>query len=623
MAPIYPITVDYLPTVVICGHSNGDGWGASEELFKDTGDFACVAGGYPSYPNRPRQFPQDAYWKNIYVFTSSQPFPGAAHTPAVSSITTGEWLEMTIANPKTNGDPHPHAHPFNYANNRGACYPRYYYYAWKLAGFDGFHYTPNSDKQMGTLIGLEVPLMNYFRNLHGTQVGLIKVAFSSSVVLPVESGTDPGPWIDISFPGVPDTPASQFAFGHPKYVPSSVNPSLGTRVGYWDATKEFDWSPATDRLFQMTLDKIRAAALAMPAGKKMDLRMVVLWFGDNDASLRDEATIRASWRTTVLSIVKRLRQEIDDNEWSSLPAAEVKIVWPGIFNVYSQVWGSAAFMNTVLRDIARDDPNFLWLSSDAWPVLATDNYFPVPVDAFSHFGHTGYIAAARDIMAAYEASIVSYHDAIAEDDRLTVEEAVELVRITYDRGKTQSDLDRDTIVEYLNQSLRSMVNHLGHLAWWLEKRIDVTLTFDSRAVASFPRYVAHVTRIENPADGSQEIEFTKVGRGDGGRVLITIPASMRSSQGTYKAWIISWPPELLRDKQPIAFPKQFSDWLALETCMRIASSGTNVAAQALFAGRAAAERTRAQQVVGDERIAYRDQLKAAGEPRRRLDYGRN
>ena len=39
--PLKPITVSRLKTVVLLGHSNGDGWGATSKLFEDYPHLSC------------------------------------------------------------------------------------------------------------------------------------------------------------------------------------------------------------------------------------------------------------------------------------------------------------------------------------------------------------------------------------------------------------------------------------------------------------------------------------------------------------------------------------------------------------------------------------------------------
>lgn len=628
---VYPITVVWLPTVSQFGHSNCDGWACTDKLFAKYADFLTFAG---NSPTAAKNDPAKAYWKNIYVFTSPQPFPGASHTPVTSNVGDGQWLEMTIANVRANGDPHPHPHPFNYPNNAGACYPRYLYNGWDLSVFVGFHPTPSSSKTFGTRHGVEIPLMHFWRDYWRGQVGLTKVAYSSSFVLPVEGGTDPSIWFDPNFGG-PGQPAS--AQVGPLYVPSAINPALGQQYAYWNPRLQFDWSASTDRLFKMWYDKhvgAQAALKAINPNASMDIRMVDMHVGDNDSSARNPTILKATWKNAIVALIRKIREAIDANGWSSIPASEITFVFPGVYKTYTNgpdpKFDSVGFINGVYQEIAADDPRCVWIDTSKLTLLVSgdpttpvDNYNPTGFGS-GHLGHTGYVDLAKLMMDGWTANQVgSWFDAISERDRMTLGEFKKIVKETYDRGITNSDLKDTLLTDAINASLRDTVNHLGQLAWWLERRIDVNLVFDSNGVAKLPRHVAHPVTVFNPIAGGQDITFRKVGRGDGGRVLITFEDTVcANSAGVYKMAVISWPPDVTLDGQLVPFPKQFSLWLALEVCSHIASSGSNTSSKAIFAGDAAEARRRAMQVVGDERAAYRDRLHAYGDERRRLNYGK-
>jgi hypothetical protein len=169
---INPITVTRLKTFVVLGHSNADGWGSIDYLLASPYTHLAPATG-PSWKTNQSQ----AYWKNVYVATSAQPFPAPNHTPIASSVGDVRWLEMTIANPMEPGDPHPHASPYDYPNVRGSCYPRWFYNSWPNTGFTYWNDTPGSHN--GTLHGIEIPLSWHWKHFWQDQIGIVKVALAA------------------------------------------------------------------------------------------------------------------------------------------------------------------------------------------------------------------------------------------------------------------------------------------------------------------------------------------------------------------------------------------------------------------------------------------------------------
>jgi len=102
---INPITTDKLRTIVLIGHSNADGWAPSESVMSTNTTLKHLL---PATGN-PLAEPENAWWKNVYVATWEQAFPGADGVPLYSAPSNCDLLELTIANPLTPGDTaHPH-----------------------------------------------------------------------------------------------------------------------------------------------------------------------------------------------------------------------------------------------------------------------------------------------------------------------------------------------------------------------------------------------------------------------------------------------------------------------------------------------------------------------------------
>lgn len=694
MSSINPITVTRLKTVVMIGHSRMDGWGQSDYLFEQHEDLVPING--PDV----RVNPQLAYWKDIFVATSPQPFPGSSHTPTASDAGDVEWLELTIANVDSNGDAHPHAHPYNYPNNRGSCYPRWMYNAWIVAGNIGFHdpytdhYSINYDGEAsgpfvvgenlafgsptgtgtlltltdngttgtmtfrrlsgelpvdnstitggfsgataavngsrtllpsrinGTLVGLEIPWMANWRNYWGEQVGLVKVAFSSTFMLPAEYAVAaPEQWLDIG--GVA---SGQTA---PNDVPSAVDIDLGEFYAYWTPAEQFDLSPATNRIYKIWYDKMVGSAAALPAGTKMDVRAIILWTGDNDSQARSRFTLETTFKDSWRKLRDSVRQTIAANDWSTLPAEQIPVLAPSIGPGYgssiaaTQGLDSVAFCNAQIQALADDDPYMRFVDSSGWSQLSDEPEAP-PFGmgtGTTHESHNGYIEANSDLWAAWKDIVTESMDALAPAERVTMDDAITALRSRYDRGRTASDLDEDVAMEYINQAIRHVINHAADSCWWLNPRSDMTLTFDSSGVCSLPEYVARALRIEDPLSPKDHIPFEQIGFGDGGRCQIVLTNGFRSpsSTATYKVRHTRWPLPVTKTTQDLPIPRQLLEWVVIEACRRMASGASDVAKATILASEAREIQERCMRQIGAQQRQARDALHNE-QPRIRLRY---
>jgi hypothetical protein len=615
---VFQIDVDVIHCVSVAGHSMADGWAISSRMFTEHPHLKPIVDLSLGAVDL-----DQCYWRNIFVATSAQALPNpATHAAIASTADDVKWLDLTIANIKQAGDLHPHdaaGDGFTYPNNRGSCYPRYFYNAWVVSGFNGFHqdYSTYPGKFNGTLVGIEIPLMVAWRDEWGSQVGLAKVAFSSTFFLPQEQGPPAGDWLDPDFGG--PTPAS--AQIDDMVVPSSIDPSLGEFCGYWTPRLMFDWSPGTDRIFSIWCDKLLGAKAALPAGKKMSVDLILNWFGDNDASARSRQYLEASFKSSCLRMIARQREFLVANNLTNLPLKEIPVVWmkahPGYNNAAELPFETRSFVNQCLDEIATDDPFVRALEVDDYENLSDDTGTVPPLGmgaGATHLSHNGYVDAAADVMAAWREMRKQGLDSIAPADRVPVDEALEDVQARYDRGGDRGSVRRDAGVRALNQSLRHIVNAAGDSCWWLNRTFTMSLTFGSDGVCSLPLHVARVLEIRDVADAGRYYQFRQVGFGDGGRCQIVFEnedARCRGT-GTYLVKHIGWPSDLSDDEscgdQLLPLPRQLLEWATVETCKRLASATDNVAKYAMLNGEAAAVQAGCMRQLARQAVAQRDAM---------------
>jgi len=557
----FPITVTRLKTFVLLGHSNADGWAGSSPMFTDYGF------GPPTVS--PGEYHVDAYYKNYYVFTSDIPWAGVAGTPVLSDIGNGEWLEATISNPQDDAHEHPFPSPYRYPNVRGSCYPNCMHSATSPALHGG-----------GVHLGIEIPFFWHLSHHFQEPIGMIKLAFSSTLFLRSERGggaTTPiaaATWFDV--------------FGYSALSPgegrprTAVDPNEGGFYGWWKPFTNFDWAPSAERLYGLWLDKMVGAQAALPAGTKMDVRVVIPWFGENDALTRSLATLQANFKSACVAFIKRIRSDLVENDWTTLPEKEIPIIWPGLQGGYNNgTEDTVDFCNGVLDEIEAQDPFFRRIPPDDWASLTDEGYtFPLPAPA-THYGPGGYVQAASDIFDAFREMEVEPYDALDEEDRVSVSSVMDRVRTYYTRARVNTDVEDEPLLQHINGALFHIVNLVGDNAWFLRRRASLALDVGPNTPVTLPRYVDRLLKIETPEDVLRAIPFEQTGFVEGGKLQVLVRSR---ASGTYTIHFITQPRELTRNEQLVPLPFQMIEWLVVETCRRLARSSSNLALQASLEG---------------------------------------
>lgn len=576
---INPITVTRLKTFVIVGHSNADGWASSDLMLNNYEDFLPGT-------SSPSANPQLAYWKNVYVATSAQPFPLPDHTPVASDVGDVEWLEMTISNPETPAAPHPHASPYTFPNVKGSCYPNWMYDAEELLPGGG---------GTGTTVGVEIPFSWFWHHHWNEQVGMVKLAKSSTFLMRQDTGGDATTWFDVKG-------YSAYSPADPLYVRSAVDPTDGF-FGWWTPSEHFDWAPGTDRLYKKWYDKMTGAQSALPDGTKMDVRLLIIWMGDNESLGRDEDVLADNaFYNAFKTLRDKMRQACVDNDWTTLPAHQIAVVTPKVYSGYPP---NVDFVNGELERLAKDDPYMRLCEVEDWLTMEDDGYSTIAPSSANHYGADGYVQAAKDIYEAYQEIEVEPFDAIAEEDRFDVDEVKNRVRTYYGRSRASTDIDDTTVLQHINGSLNSILNQVGDNAYWLRRRAVLSLAFAANSAVSMPKYVQRVLKIEDPRDITRPMIWEQIGFEDGGKVQVLM---RERGEGSYYVHFISRPRELTRDDELVPLPRQLLEWLVVDTCRRLARSSGNIALQASLEGEARELQARCMRDIGAQQRGKRDRM---------------
>jgi len=595
--PINPITVTRLKTFSLMGHSNADGWAPLTAMIASPDNRHLTSRASKNWRSSP--FVSEDYYENCYVATSAQPFPSPSGTPQTTTPGQVAWLELTTANTASPNDPHPHSSPYDYPNNRGSCYPRWYYTNYPSGYSGNFYSTPADTSHRGTHCGLEIPFMWLWRHYWGEQVGMVKMAFSSSFLMAADSTQVAG------------NVATGWLGSYTPTLPSSVDAANYPYYAYWTPDEKFDWAPGTKRIYQMWFDKMVGAAAALPTGTKMDVQCVIPWMGDNSALSGTQNKLKG-FEDTMRSLINRIRADLVANDWTTLPIDQIPIVIPSVHpgypSDYDSSFDSVAFCNAALDNIAKDDPYVTIVSSSGWSVITTegtDNFNNIP-NGLNHFGAAGYVQAAEDIMDAWVNMMVDPFDAFDLDEAITVSEVKRRVRLYYGRSKNATDLDDDLLLLHINAALQHCINQLGDNAWWLRRISDIYLDSGPNTAVTMPRYVHRLMKIEDPSDLEYPLRFEQLGHVDGGKLQILMN---ERSKGTYKCHFITMPKQLTMDDERVPCPVNIAEWLVTEVCARLAGSSSNAAMAGYFAGESRKLEDSARRSVSQTQRTKRDRMK--------------
>lgn len=569
--------------LTILGHSNAEGFAGSSPMIAAAAGWLDTVGS-PGGPSADLGVAKFVY-KNIKVFTTENPFGGGPnHSPrggadgtgdasprtspgwrgtgdghwsptydltgspyiqSPAGVRVGAWLDMTTYSAQSPADPHPHGSPYQYSNTRSVPAPPSVYRA------DGNTYTPwgNSygDAGGGSLVGVELPLCWKLSHHFGDEtIYLVKLAVPGSLLLREDSG-------------------------------------LGTISNnyWWSPLDNFDWHPATDRLYLAWKNKMTGAAEQLDAGDSLDVRLVVLWVGDNDSN---QTSPRVTYFNQVYrQMIKQIREDLVDNDWTSLPKHQIPIAMIGIHKAYDNS-GQYSTLNNIIRQIEQDDAYTKWVKSDNWELLSEAGITDPALGPGGHFSHNGYLTAANDIYNAFLVMEDLGEDPLGLENRVDREEVRTRVLNYYERGSGRTDSTTTVVNQHINAALFHILNRVGDNAYWLRRLHRMTLSGDISTAVDLPKTVHRLLRIEGENAPDYPLQFTLLGHTDGGRMRILLKERYT---GNFDVHFITRPPELSRDDENVPLPYDLVEWLVVETCRRLARASGNIPLQAALQSEAA------------------------------------
>lgn len=565
--------VTYRKCWTLMGHSNGEGVAGQSPLIeanphwiqlgtRTSAGVAALAANR-KFPGLKMYVTSNAWpspWPWLNVLQSS-PFTGYSPDQGddrpTNAIGTGAWLDLTLDYATSPGDQtHPYYDaslspnpPYMVPSGRSIPFPPDEYRA-DGTGAGGLL----RDAGGGAVTGIELPLSYSLAAHWGENPYGVKLSIPSSYLMRKENGFE----------------------GYATYYGKR-----GTAVSPWDSTKyyyawlspfeNFDWDPTSGRLYDSMVAKMTGAAAALPAGEQLDVRLSVMWMGDNDAGISGATPRIVDFKPVYQSLVKAWREKLVAESWTTLPVEQIPIILMGIYKAYGPT-PIQDEMNGVMQEMEAEDPYIRFVPTRDYESQEEAGYS----DA-SHLSHNGYVEATADIMAALREMEMEPLDAMDVDDLVTVSEVKNRVRTYYENNRVRTGATSDdTLLQHINGSLTHIHNRIADRAYWLRKREDIAVTAAVGDVMELDAKIHRVLLIEQTQDATQRLRFQEIGRGNGGKLQIQL---MDRGAGTYTFNYIEIPKELTQDAQKVPLPRVALEWLVVETCRRIARATQNVQLQ--------------------------------------------
>jgi hypothetical protein len=511
----------YRRTWTLLGHSNGEGFAGSSPLYTAAPHLAPFgpAGGASSAAGAAlRVHP------GLKMFMSDLPWPDSGGTPPSTLISAGAWKDMTLDIALSPTHPHPYSSPYQYPSGRSVPFTPD---AYRADGNGTIPFTTGG----GALCGVELPFAHGLSQYCGEEVYGIKLSIPSTYMLRFDAGS-----------------------------------SAYSNYAWWTPQTEFDFDPATGRLYTAMLAKMAGAQAALPAGERLDVHECIFWMGDNDSALSTPRIV--NFKVAYKNLIAAWRRALVANQWTTLPVEQIRIIVMGIYTTYGTP--NRDTINEWLQEMEDEDPYLRYLPTMGYESLATAGYS----DA-SHISHNGYLAAAADMIEAIQEMDTAPLAAMDTSELVDVSEVRSRVRVFYENNRVRTGATSDdNLLVHINGSLQHIHSKLGDQCYWLRKREEKTISVGTGQVFTMERNVNRVLKIENPLDPGDYLRFKMIGHVEGGKVQLQM---LERCSGTYTFIYIENPRELSVSDQKVPMPRPIIEWLVTEVCYRVARTTPNQA----------------------------------------------
>lgn len=172
------------------------------------------------------------------------------------------------------------------------------------------------------------------------------------------------------------------------------------------------------------------------------------------------------------------------------------------------------------------------------------------------------------------------------DDQVTLGMLVNRVRRRYARTANTS-LDEDLIKEYINDTVEEVLNDLGDMAWFMERRITSGWTANGSKtyLYTMPSDVRHVRDVVwSSGRGRRAWRFDHVDSNNN-LVIWIAPSGGEENAGSVEIVYLARHRSMDADDDPCPIPREHNELIVLGACLRLAETGKSPAAEKSFAAR--------------------------------------
>jgi hypothetical protein len=538
----------------LIGHSMGEGFAGSSPMLAAApwlnDKWAGV--GYPTTNTIMTPTIQESVYKGIYAWTAKSGWGGSSGTPPTFGPGEGTFLPLNIIAPTSPTGVHPFPSPYNYPNTRSMPASPTVYTAATTGG--------------RSWVGVELPLAIRLAHFWLESVYIQKLCLPGSAFLRNDVGFT---LFGGDIFGVPFSPLSGD-------YPGGVH----AHYAWYTPSDRFDWNPGSDRLYSTWKARMTAAAAeAEAAGDELDVRLIVMWMGDNDAAATlgsytgDLATSKVkNFSDYYKNFIATIRADLVANNWTSMPAHQVRVVGMGIFRTYG-VTVIRDGMNAVIQALETDDDYFRYISTSGYETLASAGYTDAAIGTTSHISHLAYLQAADAIYDKFIEMELVGEDPLANDQRISVGDVLDRISTYYERNRVVTDAEHTALLQHANAAMFHVINRVGDMAWWLRRRHNIALTGGVVSASSLPRTVTRVMRVENSNAPGYPLHFNLIGSAEQGRLQILLKDCL---SGTYVVEFLTQPKDLTKDDELVPLPYNLIEWMVVEGAKRLARSSGNV-----------------------------------------------
>lgn len=325
-----------------------------------------------------------------------------------------------------------------------------------------------------------------------------------------------------------------------------------------------DWHPGSvntdgsDDLYGVLVNTILPAAVTAMGSDTLDVVGIFANEGEGDAAYDG----RYQFAGASMKLIRdRMRQAIEDAGMTQRSAGKIPFIIGGMT---LDTWAYASDVISQFETLAQDDPYTGYVDASEFS------------SSVGHFDTPGMLAFGQAFYDKWLEILTRDSDATSpETTRWSLAQIRAEVKSRYEGNSVNTDSTDARINRAINDAQRSIVNRLGHAAWFLRRTETMSVTADQYTPFTMPAVVGNLLQIRDSTQPHRELKFNMIGHTAEGRIQIVMPWADQSASSV----IVDFMARLLDlsgdgDYTPI--PYEYIELLVLEAVARLAERGGNI-----------------------------------------------